>query len=217
MMNDTSLVRGVEELIATSLLFEETQGPAPTGMTIREVPFAPWMIVILCLIAIFVIDILSPAEQVKDINDGYDSGAHLQRRPPLHQSLSGDVSSHSSSKSQRDETTRHAGRYAKVLDFIRNKVRLSKKMHQHSDNSNTPRKEKQGHVGRVTKVQSQSSVSHSPRSLSLRKMIASVNSNHQNQNVALHQAVADSLLKERGHADSRTTKVPLFHVLPRQL
>ena len=73
MMNDTSLVRGVEELIATSLLFEETQGPAPTGMTIREVPFAPWMIVILCLIAIFVIDILSPAEQVQDINDGFDS------------------------------------------------------------------------------------------------------------------------------------------------
>jgi hypothetical protein len=91
MMNDTSLVRGVEELITASLLFEETQ--APTGMTIREVPFAPWMIVILCLIAFFVIDILSPAEQVPDINDGYDSGAHLQRRPPLHQSLSGDVSS----------------------------------------------------------------------------------------------------------------------------
>jgi hypothetical protein len=179
MMNDTSLVRGVEELITASLLFEETQ--APTGMTIREVPFAPWMIVILCLIAFFVIDILSPAEQVPDINDGYDSGAHLQRRPPLHQSLSGDVSSHSTSKSQRDETTRHAGRYDKVLDFIRNKARRSKKMRQHSDNSNTPQKEKQGQVGRMTKVQSQSSGSHSPRSLSLRKMIVSVNSNHQNQ------------------------------------
>jgi hypothetical protein len=229
MMNDTILLtRAADQTVSSCSYYQESScvempqcpsapaAAAAAAVTI-EIPFAPWMVVILCFMACIIIGLLSP--EVPDINDDdIDSVVYLQR-PLLHQSLSEDGSSQSSLSSLRDETAnfRHvSSRYAKVRDFVRNKMRRqSKRMHVHqaaNNNNNTkarkvPTKDKQQHIvvdegghhhhsrtslPHVQHHQS-SSVRHSPRPLSPRKMminINAVNNNHQNHGMIVRQPVA---------------------------
>jgi hypothetical protein len=90
------------------------------AMTIR-VPFALWIVVILCFIAWIVIDLVSPKEQPAiyyyDIDDDTSACADIP-------SLS-DGSSHSSLTihDEASSKSRHVGKFGKVLNFIRKRQR----------------------------------------------------------------------------------------------